>query len=572
METIKMMIDTVALRAKAKQEAEHFLKYDSEYRMGHITAETSNPITRRMSQTYAESVADGVRLLFSVDNDMSKRAAETLNSEQFKAFATLISNTILGGGKVVFSGCGSSGRICMRLEHSWRKAIKTIIEMNPTIREAVSKYTESVCYIQTGGDYAVIRAVESFEDSAELGKQQAIEWEMSDKDLLVGITATAETTSILGSAVGALEQGAKVFMLVCSDPVPLMDKMERIKQVYSHKNCSFLVLPCGPFALTGSSRMQSSTFEQLCSAVALENTLYGILETCGVKKAAPELGVYGQNFKTLTEQLMSDRSVGVIALATETEKAVYENGGLMTLFAEECLLDVLTDTTERAPTFMTPPFCSLDMVGQPESWAFVKNPSLSTEEAWTDCFGRAPRCMEWSNEKYLKVGFTEEQIAKITDISRHALERFPIGCESLPRREGKGSHALWVGLKKAPEAFKTATKNYSARSELTLEALGLSVAPTFMEIFEHIAVKLSLNVLSTGVMACMGKIKGNYMICLAMSNKKLVDRSARIVADVCNIPYETALEENFYSSLLCEATGELGSPAEKSILRLYEKE
>ena len=567
-----MTIDTAALRAKARQEAEHFLKYDSEYRMGYITAETSNPITRRMSQTYDESTADGVRLLFSVDNDMSKRASETLKGEQFKAFATLISDTILGGGKVIFSGCGSTGRICMRLESSWRKAIKSIAEIDPTVRDAVLKYTESVGYIQTGGDYAVIRAVESFEDSAELGKQQAIEWEMSDKDLLVGITATAETTSILGSAVGALEQGARVFMLVCTDPIPLMDKMERIKQVYSHKNCGYLVLPCGPFALTGSSRMQSSTFEQLCSAVALENTLYGILEACGLKKTAPELGTYGQNFKTLTEQLMSDRAVEKIATATETEQAVYEGGGLMTLFAEECLLDVLTDTTERAPTFMTPPFCSLDMVGQPESWAFVKNPSLSTKEAWTDCFGRAPSCMEWSKEKYLKVGFTEEQVAKIIDISRHALERFPIGRESLPKREGKGSHALWVGLKSAPESFKTASENYSAHNELTLEGLGVSVAPTFMEIFEHLAVKLSLNVLSTGVMARMGKIKGNYMICLAMSNKKLVDRSARIVADVCGIPYEAALEENYYSALLCEATGELGSPAEKSILRLSEKE
>jgi N-acetylmuramic acid 6-phosphate (MurNAc-6-P) etherase len=93
-----------------------------------------------------------------------------------------------------------------------------------------------------------------------------------------------------------------------------------------------------------------------------------------------------------------------------------------------------------------------------------------------------------------------------------------------------------------------------------------------MEIFEHLAVKLILNVLSTGVMARMGRIKGNYMIHLAMSNKKLVDRSARIVADVCNVPYETALEENFYSSLLCKAEGRNDSPAGKTIMRLSKKE
>ena len=563
-----MSVDVKNLREKARMEAEHFLKYDSQYRMGYIAAETPNPKTSTMSETYQSSINDGVRMLFGVDDDMADRVVETFKGEEYKAFAKAISDTIANGGRVIFSGCGSTGRICMRLESSWRKAIKTLSSETPSVADDLARYLESVGYIQTGGDYAVIRAVESFEDSALLGREQAYEWGLGNKDMLVGITATSETTSILGTAVGALEQGARVYMIVCSDPIPLIDKMERAKQVYTHEKCSHITLPCGPFALTGSSRMQSSTFEQLCCISALEKTLYRLLDS---GESAPDVEVFGEQFKNMTVQLLSDRAVEAVAKATEIEQNVYEKGGLMTLFAEECMLDVLTDTTERAPTFMTPPFCSLDMVGQPQSWSFVNNPTLSTDEAWVECFGREPRCMEWLAERYKKVGFTDERISNLPDISCRALKRFPIGREGIALREGENSHALWVGFKAASDNFKTVTENFSGRSELTLEALGISVYKTHMEIFEHLAVKLILNVLSTGVMARMGRIKGNYMIHLAMSNKKLVDRSARIVADVCNVPYETALEENFYSSLLCKAEGRNDSPAGKTIMRLSKK-
>jgi len=80
-----------------------------------------------------------------------------------------------------------------------------------------------------------------------------------------------------------------------------------------------------------------------------------------------------------------------------------------------------------------------------------------------------------------------------------------------------------------------------------------------------------LNTLSTGVMARRGRIDGNWMTCLAMSNKKLVDRSARIVSDVCGVPYETALEEIYYSRALAEAQGLNRSAAQEAIRRLGAK-
>ncbi len=562
-------MDSQSLRGRAKEKARRFLELDSEYRMGYLEAERPHPRTVRLSQTYESSVEDGVRMLLSVDAEMAERAAATLASEGYADFADRIRKTVLGGGRVIFSGCGSSGRLSMRLEQSFRHAIEALAEAYPDKRERLLSKKEAVGNIMTGGDYAVIRAVESFEDSAPLGREQVRELGLSRGDLLVGVTATGETTSILGTAVQALENGADVYMLICADHRPLVEKMARAREVYLHPNCRVLTLPCGSMALTGSSRMQSSTFEQLCGAVALEGALCDLLCECGVDVSYPDYATFGTAFLEMTHQLMGEKAVALLANATRDEQRVYEAGGLMTLFADEYMLDVLTDTTERAPTFMTPPFCSSDMVGKEPSWAFAKNPACDTKTAWTRCFLRRPNCLEWDKATYARLNFTPEQIERIFDIGVEALERFMIGNEPMPERENVPcSHAMWVSADSAPEEFFASAARYASHSEFTLEMAGVTLVKTHMDIFEHLSMKLMLNTLSTGVMARMGRITGNWMTCLAMSNKKLIDRSARIVTDVCGVSYEQALEENYYSQLCLEAEGRSASPAETTILRL----
>jgi len=56
-------------------------------------------------------------------------------------------------------------------------------------------------------------------------------------------------------------------------------------------------------------------------------------------------------------------------------------------------------------------------------------------------------------------------------------------------------------------------------------------------------------VLSTAAMAKMGRIWGNWMIQVLPTNKKLIDRSVRIIANLADIPYQQAAEEFFRSYL-----------------------
>ncbi|MFZ1219101.1 MAG: N-acetylmuramic acid 6-phosphate etherase, partial [Chthoniobacterales bacterium] len=56
------------------------------------------------------------------------------------------------------------------------------------------------------------------------------------------------------------------------------------------------------------------------------------------------------------------------------------------------------------------------------------------------------------------------------------------------------------------------------------------------------ATKVALNIISTGAMVALGKVRGNLMVDLAMSNDKLRDRAARLVAELTKCDYRAACE------------------------------
>ncbi len=55
------------------------------------------------------------------------------------------------------------------------------------------------------------------------------------------------------------------------------------------------------------------------------------------------------------------------------------------------------------------------------------------------------------------------------------------------------------------------------------------------------ATKMALNILSTGVMVRLGKVHGNRMVDVAVTNSKLEDRALRILRDLADLPAERAL-------------------------------
>lgn len=539
----------MSLLEKAKILSRDFLENEKEYMLGFVEAEQSNPLTKNLGEEYVRDTYRGIEILNSADSALIAPFSQVLNSNDFQVFSQKVTETILNGGRVVVSGCGSPGRLAMRLEASWREAMQG------------TKYQDSVLSIMTGGDYALIRAVESFEDYIQLGQVQAREMRLSEKDMLIGVTATGETTSILGTAIQALNDGARVYMVICTEPKSIIGKLKRADMVYLNENCESIYIKCGGMAVTGSTRMQSTTIEQAVIGSALEITAAKILNT----KISIEDLING--FTSAVEAVIISKES--IKENTEKEQKMYENNGHLTYFADEYLLDVLSDTTERGPTFSTPPFRPQKSTELPLSLAFVKNPYYNTKDAWHKCFFRAPRCFDKSFAEYKAIGVKEEDIKRIPKIDVAALYEFEIGNENDPEREGGESLAVWVGDSDAPEAFYAHAERYKFSMQLKLERGG--ILKTHMKLFDHLAMKLLINTVSTGTMAKMGKIRGNYMINLKISNKKLVDRATRIISDLCNLTYEEANLQLFYSKLLLEESGNNDSATGFTINRLNEK-
>lgn len=69
--------------------------------------------------------------------------------------------------------------------------------------------------------------------------------------------------------------------------------------------------------------------------------------------------------------------------------------------------------------------------------------------------------------------------------------------------------------------------------------------PTPLRLLEHLAVKLALNAISTGTMVKLGRVSGNWMSFVATSNKKLIDRAIRLIAELGRLEYADAAERVF---------------------------
>ena len=248
---------------KARQEAEHFLKNETQFHLGMLPTEQANPRTRNLDRIFADSTGEGVKALLSVDMDIFPMAEKIFRSKEYDRLVKAGIKAISDGKKIVFSGCGATGRLSILLESFWRCFFRDLRQDHPDIYKRVKHVENSVFSIMTGGDYALIRAVEYFEDYQEFGRQQVRELNVVKGDILVAITEGGETSSVLGTLAEAADRGAEVFLMFNNPADILCKHIERSRRAIEDPRVTVLDLYCGPMAIAGSTRMQATTSEQL---------------------------------------------------------------------------------------------------------------------------------------------------------------------------------------------------------------------------------------------------------------------------------------------------------------------
>ena len=507
-------------------EARKFLEEARGFCLGFLPSEARNPLTMNLDRDFSASSRQGVQTLLSCDTALLPLIRKIAASSDFSRFTESVRKCFDRGGRVIFSGCGAAGRLAILLEKAWREEF-------PGDGRVLS--------IQTGGDFALVRSVENFEDYEAVGALQLRELDATPADLLIGITATGETCSIIGSALEAVRIGMEVFMLICVDPAEPAARLERCRKLYSSPSVHVLSMPIGPMALTGSTRMQSSTVELLFAAAALEQAVFN------------ENRIFAA-YEEMLNALVSPAATAALADSVDFESDIFRQGGLIDYLADDLLVDLLSDTTERSPTFMIPPYHCWDAPA-PEPWAMVRHPGVATPDAWRICLGRTPpRCIDWTPETYHEAGLDELLAKGLPRISARELMKIRIGNEEIPARKD----AFSGRIVSEPSGVTLASGNH----------IPVQAVPVRLRMIEHLRMKIIMNTLSTGTMAKLGRICSNYMIYLDISNKKLVDRASRIISELCGLSYEDACLELFRTRADMPAGT---SPVALTIQRLQKK-
>jgi len=154
----------------------------------------------------------------------------------------LIVAALRSGGRLIFVGAGTSGRL----------GVLEAAECPPTFGTPPSL----VQGIMAGGRAAVFRSREGAEDDARAGAQ-AIRARARAGDVVVGVSASGVTPFVRGALTAARRVGAKTVLVTCNARVA-----SRASAGRSRANVTIAPDP-GPEVLAGSTRLKAGTATKL---------------------------------------------------------------------------------------------------------------------------------------------------------------------------------------------------------------------------------------------------------------------------------------------------------------------
>ena len=157
---------------------------------------------------------------------------------EIEQLADKVSGQLKAGGRLFYVGAGTSGRL----------GIVDASECPPTFGVPHGL----VVGLIAGGDTAIRKAVEFAEDSREQGWKDLEDYNISEKDIVIGIAASGTTPYVLGALEGCNSKGIPTGCNCCNEGshLALTAKFP-------------VVVVVGPEFVTGSSRMKAGTAQKL---------------------------------------------------------------------------------------------------------------------------------------------------------------------------------------------------------------------------------------------------------------------------------------------------------------------
>lgn len=566
----------------AARKAREFLKIADQFRLGTLVTESSHPRDIRLSEVARDDAAEGLKLLFEVDRDVVEAYRKWVDSGKFVRIGQAVAAQLREGGKIYFTGCGATGRLSIQLTAMWRSFWQQRQEQKEVASEAGQDWENRAFSVMAGGDFALIKSVEGFEDYTQFGRKQIEELGVEKGDVVFAITEGGETSFVIGTAWQGVEAGAKVFFVYNNPDDVLCEHVQRSREIIQDARIEKINLTTGPMAITGSTRMQATSIQLCVMSTLLEIVFADVRAHLAGQAAAPAdlakiPALLLENLETVHETISSDEICQQVARLVEQEEKIYKTDQRNNYFADQLAIDVLTDTTERSPTFCLPAFKKFDDPEAAESWSFLFLPQETTEAAWRNLLKRDFLPVEWDKETIRNLigeSDLERQYRIMQNISRKEILRYRIGLDGLSAREiraGDGGAAILtedeiIQLTDSDGFYRRQLERVHADGGTTAviffgRAAAVQKMRQFLDSWDvpatrilvpmpetqlplqgsvRIAAKMLLNALSTLTMVRLGRVMGNVMIWVVPSNLKLIDRATRYIQHFTELGYEEA--------------------------------
>lgn len=205
------------------------------------------------------------QLLTNINNeDKTVPMAVEKAIPQIEALVKVIVEKLKNGGRLFYIGAGTSGRL----------GIVDASECPPTF--GVSH--DLVIGLIAGGDTAIRKAVEFAEDSKDQAWKDLKEYEVSKKDVVVGIAASGTTPYVIGGLEKCNEEGIATGCITCNYKSPL--------SLTAQFPIEIIV---GPEFVTGSSRMKAGTAQKLVLNMITTTTMIQLGHVKGNKMVDMQL-------------------------------------------------------------------------------------------------------------------------------------------------------------------------------------------------------------------------------------------------------------------------------------------
>jgi N-acetylmuramic acid 6-phosphate etherase len=200
---------------------------------GQLQTEARNPRTLGIDTvTTLEACA-----LMAAEDELVAGAVRTA-LPAIAAAVDAIARAFRTGGRLVYVGSGTSGRL----------GVLDASECPPTF----SAPPEMVVGLIAGGRPALTDAVEGAEDSPGVGAYEVDANGITEKDVVVGITASGRTPFVIGALDRARAIGATTVGICNCDPSGI------------EQHCDVpIVVVTGPEVITGSTRLKAGTSQKM---------------------------------------------------------------------------------------------------------------------------------------------------------------------------------------------------------------------------------------------------------------------------------------------------------------------